>query len=247
MLQHSRLFMKRNASIILTIAGGAGVIATSVMAVKATPKALQLIEKAKEEKQEDLTKLEVVKVAGPAYIPAAITGAATIACIFGANALNKRQQAGLMSAYALLDNSYKEYKRKVTELYGDDANNEIITEIAKDKYEEIDISVDEDKQLFYDDFSSRYFESTMIEVKHAEYMLNRKLAISDFACLNDFYNLLGIDEVDGGDELGWYGPKMTEVYWHAWVEFHHEKVVMDDGLTCYIITMPIEPATDYLD
>lgn len=239
--------MKRNASTILTVIGGIGVVATSVMAVKATPKALQLIETAKEEKQEDLTKFEIVKVAGPAYIPAAVTGAATIACIFGANVLNKRQQAGLMSAYALLDNYYKEYKSKVNEIYGDDANNEIIREIARDKYEEIDISVEDDKQLFYDDFSSRYFESTMAEVKHAEYTLNRNMAVTDFACLNEFYNLLGIEEVPGGDELGWYGPKMTETYWHAWIEFHHEKVVMDDGLTCYIITMPIEPTTDYLD
>ena len=90
-------FLTRNASTILTFIGAGGVIATSVIAVKATPGALKLLERAKEEKGEDLTTLEKVKVAGPAYIPAVVTGASTIACIFGANVLNKRNQASLMS------------------------------------------------------------------------------------------------------------------------------------------------------
>ncbi len=105
-------FIKRNAQTILTCLGATGVIVTAVMAVKGTPKALTLLENAKEEKGEELTKLEKFKIAGPVYIPAVITGAATIACIFGSNVISKNQQATLMSAYALLDNSYKEYKKK---------------------------------------------------------------------------------------------------------------------------------------
>ena len=104
-------FIKRNAPTILTCLGAVGVIVTAVMAVKGTPKALTLLENAKEEKEEELTKLEKIKIAGPVYIPAIITGAATIACIFGSNSISKNQQATLMSAYALLDNSYKEYKK----------------------------------------------------------------------------------------------------------------------------------------
>lgn len=84
---------------------------TAVMAVKATPKALRLIEEAEKEKGKKLTKTETVKVAWTPYIPTVLVGASTIACIFGANVLNKRRQAALMSAYALLDSSYKEYKQ----------------------------------------------------------------------------------------------------------------------------------------
>ena len=113
--------------------GATGVIATAVMAVKRTPKALTLLESAKEEKGEELTKLEKFKIASPVYIPAMITGTATIACIFGSNIISKNQQAALMSAYALLDNSYKEYKKKTEELYGEDAGRQIREEIAKDK------------------------------------------------------------------------------------------------------------------
>ena len=113
-----RPFIKKNAPTILTCIGAAGVIVTTVMAVKETPKALSLLEDAEEEKGEELTKWEKVKIAGPVYIPSIITGAATIACIFGSNVISKRQQATLTTAYALLDNSYKEYKKKVDEVYG---------------------------------------------------------------------------------------------------------------------------------
>ena len=154
-------FLRRNSSTILTCIGAVGVVATAVMAVKATPKALERIEEAEEEKGEKLTKLEVVNVAGPAYIPAVITGAATVACILGSNILNKRDQASLMSAYALLDNSYKEYKKKVEELYGEDANARIRAEIAKDKYTgDEELNDNDNTEQFFDFYSGRYFNST---------------------------------------------------------------------------------------
>ena len=245
LLRSSKLFLKRNSSTILTVVGATGVIATSVMAVKATPKALTMIEKAKEDKGEDLTKLETIKVAGPAYIPAAIAGVSTIACIFGANILNKRQQAALMSAYALIDNSYKEYKNKVEELYGDGTNSQIRNEIAKDKYEENDISKRDGKELFFDAFSSRYFESTMEDVIKAEYDLNRILAADYGVYLSEFYELLGLEAVDYGNYLGWSSCELVETYWTSWVDFDHEKITMDDGLECTIISMRVEPTFDF--
>ena len=113
LLNRTQKFCKRNASTILTCIGGAGVLVTTVTAVKATPKALRLLDEAKKGKQEELTKLEKVKIAGPVYISSILIGTGTIACIFGANILNKRTQAALVSAYALVESSYKEYKEKV--------------------------------------------------------------------------------------------------------------------------------------
>jgi len=240
-------FFKKNSSTILTCIGGIGVVATSVMAVKATPKALKLIEKSKEEKGEDLTKFEMVKIAGPVYIPSIITGAATIACIFGANILNKRAQASIISAYALADNSYKEYKKKVEELYGEGADRRVTQEIAKDKYDETDILVDGEKELFYDNFSMRYFESTMENVIRAEYDLNRALSVDNYACVNEFYDFLGIEKIEGGSSLGWSEAELFENTWCSWLDFRHEKVVMDDGLECYIVYMSEEPSLRYLD
>ena len=243
LLQVTQQFIKKNASTILTCIGGAGVVATSVMAVKATPKAMKLIEKKKGEKGEDLTIVETVKTAGMQYIPAVVTGAATIACIFGANALNKRQQAALMSAYALLDNSYKEYKKKVDELYGEGSDQEIRDELAKDKYEETEVS--DGKRLFYDEFSERYFESTTEDVLRAEYNINRDLSEGGGVFLNEFYEYLGLDTVDYGDYLGWSSCELIESTWYCWIEFDHRKVVMDDGLECTIISMHFEPTFDF--
>lgn len=245
LLQSSKTFLKRNASTILTCVGGAGVIATSVMAVKATPKAMIALEQAKEEKGEELTKLEVVQVAGPAYIPTIIVGASTIACIFGANILNKRQQAAMMSAYALLDSSYKEYKQKVEEIYGEEATKLIQEELAKDKYEEKQPSIEGNAQLFYDDFSQRYFTSTSEKVLRAEYNLNKMLWNDYGVYLNDYYELLGIDKVDYGDYLGWSSCELVEATWGSSIEFEHTKVVMDDGLECTIVSMCYEPSFDF--
>ena len=111
-----KMFVEKNGPTFLTCIGSIGVVVTSVMAIKATPKAIVLLEDARDEKGDDLTKFEKVMVAGPAYIPTMIVGASTIACVFGANILNRRQQAALMSAYALLDSTYKEYQSKVVDL-----------------------------------------------------------------------------------------------------------------------------------
>lgn len=245
LLHHSKLFLKKNASTILTCVGGIGVIATSVMAVKATPKALSLLDEAKEEKGEELTKTEVVKVAGPAYIPAIITGTATIACIFGANILNKRHQAALMSAYALLDNTYKDYQNKVKELYGEDIDGVVRDEIAKDKYKDADISVSDEKQLFYDEYSQRYFESTTEDVLRAEMNINRALNDHGGAYLNDYFELIGLESTDYGDHLGWSACDLYETYWSNWIKFEHRKTFIDDDLEVTIVSIITEPTFDF--
>lgn len=243
----TKVFFKRNSSTVLTCIAGVGVVVTTVMAVKATPKALKLIEEAKEEKGDDLTKLETVVVAAPAYIPTMLVGVSTIACIFGANALNKRQQAALTSAYALLDNSYKEFRKKVDEMYGDGTVTEVKEEIAKDHYEEKPIHPSEGKQLFYDDYSGRMFESTMEDVLRAEYEINKLLATDTGAFLNEFYELLKIPTVEYGDYMGWSTWEMTESTWSSWLDFRHEKAVIDDDLECTMIIMSHEPIYDFYE
>lgn len=241
----SRVFFKKNGPTILTCVGAVGVVATAVTAVKATPKVLSLLEAQEAEKESELTTLEKVQIAGPHYIPSILLGAGTIACMFGANALSKHQQAALTSAYALLDASYKDHKKKVEALYGESANIRIREEITKDKYEEEDIEVEDDKLLFYDNFSERYFNAKMEDVIRAEYNLNRQLYTAGGAYLNEFYEFLDIPPIPAGKELGWSTGTLESHCWANWIEFDHEKVVMDDGLECYIISMRYEPMIDF--
>lgn len=235
LLNSSKLFLRRNSPTILTFLGAAGVVATSIAAAKATPKAMALLEKTKEEKGEELTKLEIVKVAGPAYIPAIAIGASTIACIFGANALNKKTQASIMSAYALLDTSYKQYKSKVKELYGENSDRNVKKEIAKDKFKDNDIHINNEKILFFDFYSLRYFESTERLVLKAENRVNELLKLYGRASLNDFYESLGMPTAYTGYELWWNVQKCPSV------EFTHDITTMDDGLECCVISMSVEP------
>lgn len=235
-------FIKHNASTFLTCIGGVGVIATAVMAVRATPKVVKLLEHCEDEKGSSLTKTEVIQIAGLHYIPSFLIGIGTLACIFGANILNKRQQATLMSAYALVDKSYKEYKKKVDELYGEEAHKEVVTSIVKDQYAEEGIEVGDSKKLFYDDFSGRYFESTSKDVIEAEYNLNRNMAYNSVAYLNEFYEFLGLEPIEAGNELGWSRCILDAMYLAECIEFDHERVLLEDDLECYIITMRYEPS-----
>ena len=254
---NARLFVKRNASTILTGLGGIGVLATTITAVKATPKALRLIEEAEIKKGEKLTKWEKTRVAAVTYIPTIGIGVATVAGIFGAHILNQRQQAALMSAYALLDQSYKDYRRKARELYGEETDQEIMNAIAIEKAEDVgvqgsylgtncDLSLEEnngESQVFYDEHSGRYFESTIEQVLNAEYHLNRNYILRGYSYLNEFYEFLGIEETDYGSVLGW-APNDDGMYW---IDFNHRKLVSDDGKDVYIIEMPFEPTYDFLE
>lgn len=246
-LRSSKKFLERNGSTILTCIGGVGVVATTVAAVKATPKAVKLLEQAEVEKEESLTIIEKIKIAGPGYIPTLLIGASTIACIFGANALNKRQQAYLLSAYALLDNSYKEYKKKVNALYGEDADNNVRDEMARDEYKESDIEFEDDKLLFYDEYRREYFNATMEDVLNAEYTLNRDFSYHGYATLNEFYDLLKLPRTDYGEVLGWSAWMVHESQWYSWIEFNHRKVELEDGMECYIIEILTEPIPNFED
>lgn len=249
-------YVKTNAPTILTFASAAGVVVTSVLTVKATIKAVELVNEAECAKEEPLTKTEIIKVAGPCYIPSVFVGVSTIACIFSANVLNKHQQAALVSAYALVDNSFKDYKNKLKELYGEETHNNIVDSLAVEKAKQIDIwsegcfsncnlAIEDgssEPRLFYDEYSGRYFESTIERVMNAEYHLNRNYILRGDASLNELYEFLGLEKTDYGDAVGWCC--CNEIYW---IDFNHRKTVFDDGLECYILEMPLGPSANYLE
>ena len=246
------LFLKKNSATILTVAAAAGVITTSVLSAKAAIKASRVLAHKEEEKGEKLTFEEIISAVWAIYIPPVVAGMSTIACVFGANILNKRQQASLASAYALIDNSYKEYKAKLKELYGEEAHNNIVDAIAAEKREDVhvyaggltsaytqEIESDAEPRLFYDEYSGRYFETTIDKVLLAEYHLNRNYILRGFARLNEFYEFLGLEPTDYGETVGW--DICGEIYW---IDFNHRKAFIgddNDGFECYIIEMPYYP------
>lgn len=171
----------RSSPTILTVVASVGVVTTTIMAVRATPKAIKILKEAELEKGEDLSKLEIIRAAGPIYIPSVLLGVSTIACIFGANALNQKKQASLMSAYAM------------------------------------------------------HFRTTMAAVLNAQYHVNRNLSVRGVCPLNEYLSFLGLDEVDGGDVIGWDICYMIEEMDCYWLDFDNHKTTLEDGLECIII------------
>lgn len=156
-----------NKSTIFACLGAAGVIVTSIMTAKGTTKASKLLESAELEKGDELTKKETIKTVIPAYIPAALVGITTIACIFGSNAISASQKVSLASAYALLSGAYAKYKDKVIELYGDEADKNIKEEVAKEEYEDHQDAVvipKDDEVLFFDFDTLEYFNARIEDV-----------------------------------------------------------------------------------
>ena len=119
--------LKRNAPAILSGLGALGVVGTAISAVKATPKAMEVLN----QQDEELTTFEKAIVLTPVYFPTILMGTATIGCILGANAINKKNQAMLVSAYSYLDSSFKEYKDKVKDIFGEEGETRVEKEIKK--------------------------------------------------------------------------------------------------------------------
>lgn len=237
--------LKRATPTILTCLSAVGMVLTIVTAVKATPKAMEFLKEATEEKGEELTKAEVLKAAVPAYIPTALLVVSTLSCMFGANILNRKQQASYISAYTLLDNSFRKYKDKVKEMYGDGADDEVKEQLIEAEHRGLDISPSDEKLVFYEDNYGEFFELTKEEVLMAENELNRTFILRGYVSLNDFYAYLGLPEKDFGEVLGWSQWAGEEIYGYQWIDFVHKKYTLDDGLEYYIISMPFPPTMDY--
>lgn len=243
-------WLKQNSPTILICISAIGVVATAVLAAKAAPKAKRLLEEAEAEKGEELTSLEKVKTAGSVYIPAAVTGVLTITCMFSANTLSRRTQAALSSAYALLDQSFGRYQKKVKEIFGEEAHDQIVGEILMEDAEKVSITAngfcsssldfgvtDEVERRFYDSFSGRAFTSTIEKVLQAEYHFNRNFVIGGgYADINQFYEFLGLAPIEGGGVIGWNCEE--ELYW---IDFNHSITKLDDGFEYCIIDFMFDP------
>lgn len=251
----SNHFLKKNGGTILTVVASVGVVATALLVAKETPKVMNRLEELKS-KDEPPTKLETTKVVVKGYAPAIVSGAGTIFCIVGANVLNKRQQASLISAYTFLNNSYGQYKNKLIELYGKDAHESIVEAIAVEKAEDMNVYVpslcssnslipeeaEGKRYLFYDEFGERYFESTLEQVMAAQYHLNRNFVLRGCATLNEYYHFLGIEHHENGEELGWAIDDC--IYW---IDFDNKKAKLKDGTEYIIVYMEFYPTTEWQD
>lgn len=211
--------VSKHAPEILTGVGIAGMVITTISAVKATPKALQLIEeKKKEEGKEELKPMEVIKATWKCYVPAAITGVSSIGCLIGGSSMSSRRNAALLTALNLSQTAFTDYREKVVETIGDVKEKVIREEVAQKQVEKNPpkdsqvLITSRGKTLFYDYMSGRYFESDMDTIQRAANKINRDITIGDmYSSLNDFYRELELPHVGMGDYVGWNVDNLIEL------------------------------------
>ena len=243
-------FCNENGMNILTGLGVVGVATTAVLAAKATPKALELLQEKDEYKQEaygePLTRFEKVLAMAPAYIPAVLTGLATVSCIVGMNRVSYTKQASLISAYTYLNSSYEEYRRKVKEVFGEEGEAKVRAELGREielyeKYGSL-----HEPRLFYDEISNRYFEMSMYEMKEAEYNMNRMFNFLGALKLNEVYEFFNLGPTEYGESVGWAALRDWEVIGYSWIEATFDEITTNDGLQAFVIRFNMPPTKDYL-
>ena len=106
MIRSGGKFIEKNASTILSVFASVGVGTTAFLAGKAACESVRYYDRnsgwTHDGYVEVPSKKEVFRATWKSYIPAAVSGGITIACVLSANALSKKQQASLMAAYILL-------------------------------------------------------------------------------------------------------------------------------------------------
>lgn len=265
-----RAFAVKHAPELLMGFGIAGMLTTVVMAVKTTPKAVRMLEREKTDRlknnigddNENIAGLikvsddkiqehghyrlpikDTVKITWKLYAPSAILGAASVACLIGANSVSMKRNAALATAYALSETAIRDYRQKVVESVGNKKEDLIHTSAVQEKLDANPVSdseviiTDAGTTLCYDVLSGRYFQSDKSKIDRAVNELNRMIVGDDYASLNDFYDLLGIDQTGIGSMLGWNTKD-------RYVEVRFSSHLTSDGRPCLAITFNTAPRYD---
>ena len=217
--------IKKHSPEILVGTGIMGMVGSTVLAVKATPKALQLLEDKKEEVRDPhLTPKEIIQAGWRPYAPAFIMSVVSAACIIGGTSMNLKRNTALAAVYAISENTLKRYKNEIVREFGEDKAREIDKSVAKARLKERPIIVDREttgfihetgtgSTLMYDTLSGRYFKASTNAVERAVNNLNKSLLNDHYVTVNELYNEIGIPTVGAGSLIGWCADKeMADVF-----------------------------------
>lgn len=245
--------IKKHSPEILLVAGVVGTVASAVMACKATIKAKEIVDKSKEDiaiihdcmanetlkengeysdeqGKKDLTiaytntAVDLAKVYGPSVI----LGTLSIASILTSNNILRGRNVALAAAYATVDKSYKEYRGRVREKYGEEADKELTFDI---KAKEVEKTVVDEKgkekkvketvldsnsnahspyAKVFDELNDNWendSEYNTMFLRKTERWANDYLKSHGYLFLNDVYKALGFQPTRAGQVVGWiYDP-----------------------------------------
>ena len=234
---------------ILTAVGVTGMVTSIIFAVRATPKAMELIEEEKEEKQvEKLDPISTVKATWKCYIPTVATAALSAVCIIEGCHVNNRRNAALAAAYTLSDSAFREYQQKVVETVGEKKEDKIRSDVAQEKANrEIQrdmpiIATGKGHTKCYDTISGRTFESDMEYLRRCVNDLNDRMnRYSREISLNEWYEAIGLDPIYPlGEDLGWAPAPNNQ----GLIDIDFNSILID-GTPCLSVGYRVKPKHYY--
>lgn len=279
-------FLKAHAGWVLTALGSAGLVGTTVLVAKEAPEAERQLDDAYVQKIDDinaqyrrengiptgtsanyvlpdewwgkaeLTFWEKTKAVLPAYIPAILTGAGTLACFWGAQIFNVKKQAALVAAYGTLAMQFDQYREAIKAEYGEEADKKAFIESQKRVHalqKEVDTLRKENGPYLYT-FASLpgvIFEAKPSQVFNAFMHYNHNAMNFDVATLETLYEFAGLPEGcydrDEASSYGWQGYENSCSWGDSYIDFDMEEVTNRDGRTVFVIETYIPPYNVNLD
>ncbi len=236
---------------ILAGVGVVGVVGSLVMACKATTKLSDVLEESKEQldkikevaadpayeekysqddakKDTTITYVQTAMKVTKLYAPSVILCASSLGCLLASNNILKKRNAALSAAYMTVDKSFKEYRKRVADRFGEEVEKEIRYNIKAEEITKVDEDGNEvtetvkimdgtDDPNSYSDYARFFDESCAAWQNDAEYNFTFLKAQQQYAndllkargrlFLNEVYRMLGIDETKAGQVVGWvYNP-----------------------------------------
>ena len=252
MYNNTKNGVQKHSPEILAGVGVVGVVASTVMACKATMKLNDILEESKETRDkirevesnpryeeqyshEDAKKDLVINYTQTAmkvaklYAPAVILGSASLGCLLASNDILRKRNAALSAAYMTVDKSFKEYRQRVVDRFGEEVEKEIrynikaeevtSTVVAEDGSETtitetvktMDPNLYSDYAKFFDEASPYWQkdpEYNFMFLKSQQQYANDLLKARGRLFLNEVYEMLGIDKTKAGQIVGWvYNPE----------------------------------------
>lgn len=243
--------LRKHSPELLIAAGVVGTVVSTVLACKATTKLSTILDESKgnietihkcendkemeerysqEDAKKDLAIVYIqtgVKIA-KLYAPAVVLGTISIAGIVVSNNILRKRNVALAAAYATVDKSFKEYRSRVVERFGDDVDKELRYNIKAKKIEEMIKDPESGKEKkskttvnvaapTVDDYA-RFFDKTcrhyeenmnynLMLLRSQQQLANDKLVADGFLFLSDVYDMLGITRTKMSQSVGWiYKP-----------------------------------------
>lgn len=203
---------KKHSPELLTGFGIAGMLTTTVIAVRATPKAMKKIEEKKEELgKEKLSVKETVVATWKCYIPAVVTAAASTAALVGSTTISLNRNTVLATGLAISEAARKEFEEKTKEVIGEKKVDQIKEEVAKDKVKYADCPDTKSlstvgfasSYLCKDNVTNQFFMSDHETVRKIFNDLNSRLMREMYLTVNEYTDAFNIDHVPWGNDMQW--------------------------------------------